>query len=572
MTSLVSLSAEFLDQLYALGVTRAFVSPGSRSTPLVIALARSSISTVVCLDERACAFGALGCAVKSGEPVLVVTTSGTATAELRPALTESYASGAPLIVVTADRPLRLQSVGASQTIDQPSVLRDVTALSISLEFHGGTTAKAARQAAVTLVSTAVSSPRAPAPVHANIHFDEPLLTEGDRDTKQPESLGRTTVVKPSPFFRAAASKEQRQRWFESSGLLLCGRRAGLGSTHIEVLQNQGEWGVIADPFAGSTTAVPGVLHYGDLVLREKAAQELLFPETLVRAGIPAVSRVLSETISRWAQNGTRLISVPVGVGVVDPEQVATEVAWVDLAATVSGLDPVSEGYPRSTVATVLDTLEETVDSLLERELSPSTEMAVARQLYRSLSPSDWLMTAASMPLRLIEWFAGSVVDGPLLHANRGANGIDGTVASFLGAAERVEGLPVLLTGDLSFLYDLTALIHLPRPSRGLILVLDNDGGAIFDHVPHAQWIEESVQERFFVTPHHRDLVRDITGLGIDVERISDVSGLKDLLALARSEFVVAVFESVRKESLAAFRAVSAALTEAVSKTIADLPR
>jgi len=565
MTSLVSLSSNFLEQLYALGVTHAFVSPGSRSTPLAMALASSSFETVVCLDERVGAYGALGCAVALGHPVLVITTSGTATAELRPAVTESFAAGVPLIVVTADRPLRLQSVGASQTIDQPSVLRDVTALSLTLELHGGTLEKTVKQAAVTLVSTAIASPKAPAPVHANIHFDEPLLTQ--RDAGGAQEVAASSAVMPLAFVRGAASKEQRARWFQGEGVVLCGMRSGLSASHVSELTNRAGWGVIADPFAGSATAGSHVLHYGDLVLREQAARNFLLPSTLIRAGVPAASRVVASTIAQWAERGSHVISVPSGVGVVDPEQVASEVAWVDLGQTLAELDQSPAASGAHDLAGSLSALELGVDTLLDRELGPGTDMALARALYRALGPKDWLMTAASMPLRLIEWFAGVTADAPTLHANRGANGIDGTVATFLGAASEVAGLPVLLTGDLSFLYDLTALIHLPRPRRGLILVLDNDGGAIFDHVPHAEWIPDAVQEKFFVTPHHRDLVSDLTGLGVGVERVCDVSGLRDLVRFARGEFVVGVFESERKESLEAFRAITAGVRECVSQTI-----
>ncbi|MHB8191145.1 MAG: 2-succinyl-5-enolpyruvyl-6-hydroxy-3-cyclohexene-1-carboxylic-acid synthase [Ferrimicrobium sp.] len=542
-----SVARRLLLQLYALGVTHALVSPGSRSTPLAFALGEGPIFTTVCLDERAAGFAALGIAAASARPVLVVTTSGTAAAELRPAVTEAFYAGVPLIIVTADRPLRLQGVGAPQTIAQLPIFSGVVTETLQLEVMAQTAAATIDSLALQLVALAIASPRGPLPVHLNLHFEEPLLS--DRLDVY-ESVPLRRMIAPVSVGRGLAQPDTRARWVRGSGWIIAGANAGITPDTADALAETLNWPLIADPRSLVHGSAGNLVRYADLILRHHELRDLVVPERLIRFGVPPASRVVSDTVAHWCRGGSELVTVPPTSWMLDPERVATEVAWVDPEATARAI--VAE-YPSRDMEEppLLVVCDRHLDGYLERRLSavPDTEVATVRRLYHLLGPTDQLVVSSSMPLRYLEWFGGRPTAPTPVWANRGANGIDGVVATYLGSAlGSPNRFTTLLIGDLAFLYDLTALIHLGHPRSGLIVVLDNDGGSIFDFVGHASLIPSATHEQLFATPHGRDLVADCRGLGFDAMTIESAMDLDEVVAEAREHFRIVVLRTDRDRS------------------------
>jgi 2-succinyl-5-enolpyruvyl-6-hydroxy-3-cyclohexene-1-carboxylate synthase len=545
--------ATLVDEWALLGVTDAVICPGSRSTPLVVPLAQR-LRTHVRLDERSAAFYALGLAKATRRPVVILVTSGTAGAELHPAVVEAHQARVPLIVCTADRPPELHHTGASQTIEQERLF-SVEARWIAVP--GVPTAgqeETWRPLAARAVAESLHGPSGPGPVHLNLAFREPL-TEEPADLPPPTERGTTVEEgRPAPV---APGKP-----LEGRGIIVAGGPSFGDADPATVLGFAARlgWPVLADPL--SRCRVEGTIAAADAIVRTQPA----LPDVVVQLGAPWLSKALGEYVAKAAAAGSRIVVIDPWRHRPDPQRVATEFVhadanlWLPAAAAVGApADPEWLASWRS----MEERAQRAIDDVLSSELS---EPAVARVLLGYAAASDaTVVVSASMPIRDLEWYAPAARVPPRVLANRGANGIDGVVSTALGvAAAGTAKRTFAFLGDLAFLHDVSGLVNLPEVPCTFV-VADNGGGGIFSFLPQATALAPESFETLFATPPTSDVGAVARGFGLPVLEVTERSELEPALAaVPPTPALVRVRVPTRTENVAAHDAINQAVRRALN--------
>lgn len=516
-------AATLVDEWVRAGVTDAVVCPGSRSTPLTLALGRRPELTVhVRLDERSAGFFALGLALATGRPSIVCVTSGTAAAELHAAVVEAHHARVPVLVCTADRPPEVHDVGAPQTIEQGGLYASAVRWSFSPGVPLEETAGTWRSLAARAVAEATAGPLGPGPVHLNLAFRDPLV--GDPDTLL---AGRANGA---PWHRVLCGRVHPEivPWPGRRGVIVAGAHAGPPALVLGFSAWTG-WPVLADPRSGARTTHPNVVASADAIAR--AAPADLVPDVVVRLGAAWASKALpaflAEAVTiavdpwwRWEDPGRT-------AGLV---QRADPSDWLEAACRAAPPETPGDWLPAWQRAERL--AQETIDAALADE--GLCEPVVARRLFSALPQYATLVVSSSMPVRDLEWFAPTVPQPPMVLANRGANGIDGVCSTALGVAAAGRGPVVAVVGDLAFFHDLSALVCASdsRPVECTIVVVDNGGGGIFELLPQASALERETFDRFFGTPQAPDVARTAAGLGLPCADVGTPEELEEALAAA----------------------------------------
>jgi 2-succinyl-5-enolpyruvyl-6-hydroxy-3-cyclohexene-1-carboxylate synthase len=522
--------ATLVDTWVAGGLTRAVVAPGSRSTPLALALAADPRVTVsVHHDERSAGFVGLGVGLATGVPAVVLTTSGTAAVEVHPAVVEAHQAGVPLIVCTADRPGHLRDLGAPQTIDQRNLYGVATRAFFDPGVPRGDDASGWRSFA-TGVWHAAGDP--PGPVQVNLAFDEPLVgTAGDLPD------GPVPAARPT---QPAPSAGDVQRLVD----LVAGRRgvivAGGGVSDpdgVTALAAQLGWPVLADARSGCRIPGATTIAHADALLRHPPFAAWARPEVVVRAGSLLASKVVGAWFDGFAASGgvTQVGVTTTGVR-YDPGGSLTEVIAAEpgalAAAVAAGVPAGADPGWLAGWRTADDLAAGVLAGALDRpgDTASCSEPAVARTVARVVGPGAHLVVSSSMPVRDLEWYA-EPRNGVVVHANRGANGIDGVVSTALGVALG-SGVPVaVLVGDVAMVHDTTALVALNRRGVDLtVVVVDNDGGGIFSFLDQARLLDKGLFEELFGTPHGVDLQAVATAMGLPATTVSSPDDLASVLA------------------------------------------
>jgi 2-succinyl-5-enolpyruvyl-6-hydroxy-3-cyclohexene-1-carboxylate synthase len=511
-------SATLVDEWVRRGVSEAVICPGSRSTPLALALARNpGVRTHVRLDERSAGFFALGLAMAGGRPVVLCVTSGTAAAELLPAVVEASHAGRPLIVCTADRPTELHDSGASQTIEQvglfASVVRWATAPGVANDGQAATW----RPLAARTYAEALDGSGGPGPVHLNLAFREPL---GGTPGPLPSGPGPTVVGTRS------GHAEPRISPLSGRGLILVGGQAPRPADPrlVGALADRLGWPVLADPLSGGR--VPGTIAAADAIVRTGPP----LPGTVVLLGAAWLSKAVAGYVREAAGAGARVVVVDPWHRWPDPDRVATEFHRCHPDVWLAAAERDAQRTDDDWLASWRDREERAQRALagvLGRDLN---EPQVARVVHRwAAARGADLFVSASMPLRDLEWFAEPTERPPRVLANRGVNGIDGIVSSALGVAAS-SGAPrtLALLGDLAFLHDVSGLVDVPSVPCTLVVV-DNGGGGIFSFLPQASEVEPPLFEQLFGTPPTTDLGAVARAFGLEVSDVTSLSQLEAAL-------------------------------------------
>ncbi|WP_426572317.1 2-succinyl-5-enolpyruvyl-6-hydroxy-3-cyclohexene-1-carboxylic-acid synthase [Aquihabitans sp. McL0605] len=503
--------ATLVDEWVRGGVTDAVVSPGSRSTPMALALAADErIAVHVHHDERAAGFVALGLGLASGRPAVVLTTSGTAAVELHPAVVEAHQASVPVVVITADRPPELHHVGAPQTVDQVRLFGDAARWFTDPGVPDAVSAGTWRSLAARSIAEATTGPRGPGPVHVNLAFREPLV---GRVGALPEGRPHGAPWHTTEGRRAAVDRFGTARLTElldaDRGVIVAGGGAGDPAVVLSLAAATG-WPVLADPRSGCRIPEPGVIAAFDAILRHESTAAALRPDVVLRLGEPPASKVLGQWL---AASGATEVAVDAHGRWFDAARTAAHVLHADPAAAGQALIHLVGGRTESNAAWTGSwaraeaAAQEAIDTVLARHEAP-TEPGIARAVAAALPPGSTLVVSSSMPVRDLEWFAAPRTDLRVL-ANRGANGIDGVVSTGVGAAlaARSSGAATaVLIGDVALLHDTNALLGLADRGVDLtIVVVDNDGGGIFSFLPQATTLAGDRFEQLFGTPHGVDL-------------------------------------------------------------------
>ena len=515
-------ASALVEGLVGAGLRDVCVAPGSRSTPLVLALAeREGLRRYVHLDERSAAFFALGIGKRTGRPAAVVTTSGTAVANLHPAVLEASRSGAPLLLLTADRPPRLRGTDANQTVHQPGLFGGAVRL-----FHdvGAPSADPAelryvRGLGARAWSAALGRPAGP--VHLNLPFEKPLQPEpgavrqgagaaddGERDrpAAAPAVAATRRTVEPAVGIRLTGRVSGTAR-----GVIVAGPDPDpdrLGPAARELARATG-WPLLADPLSGARfggDAAGTALGAYDLFLRSPSVRDALRPDLVLRFGGPPTSRVLHDYLE-GAEDAHRVVASDQEPW-PDHRAVADEVVRADPATLCGELaDRVVGG--EAGVAGEWGERWHGVERAARRAVvgalgSSPPEGAVLEAVARAAPADATLFVGSSMPVRDLDAF-GAPRDAALrVVGNRGASGIDGSVSTALGAAVAGHGPAVAVIGDLALLHDVNGLRAASAYGIPLVLVvIDNDGGGIFHLLPVRE--HEPHFEPYFGTPHGLEL-------------------------------------------------------------------
>ena len=549
MTDVLALRA-IAQELVEAGVTDVVVCPGSRSTPLALATrAHPGLRVRVLLDERSAGFFALGLARASRRPVAVVVTSGTAVAELLPAVVEASLARVPLVLLTADRPPELRDRGAPQTIDQAGIFGGHVRWATELPLLDGSpeTRRHVRSVIGRAVATARGGPAGP--VHLNIGFREPLIPEG-LGPLEPAAGERegpfTAVVTGPPRLDAAAAGELATRLAGvERGLIVAGPHddPALPAALARLAAATG-YPIVADPLSGVRCGPHDrsfAMSHADHLVRSGPWRDAHTPDLVIRFGATTTSKpmltLLEATMpAQVVVDGDR--------GWSDPAIIPTTFVQADATATADGLADAlvaSRHTPGGTWARGWCDADRAADRALASWLAdveargePFEGLPFA--VMGALLPDGALLWAGnSMPVRdMDDWLPGTArAIRPL--SNRGANGIDGVVSTALGAAAAEVGPVVLVVGDLSFLHDLNALVaaRLHGLSATIVLV-DNDGGGIFSFLPQATADAPAVglpehYEELFGTPHGIDVGPIVAALGGQFADVT-TADLRDALA------------------------------------------
>lgn len=554
--------ATLVDEWARSGVAHAVVSPGSRSTPLALALAADArIDLHVHHDERSAGFMAIGLSLAGWEPVVVLTTSGTAAVELHPAVVEADLAGVPLLVCTADRPPELIDVGAPQAIDQTHLFGRSPRW-----FHAPGVADVAgrgRWRALAARAYEEATGPHPGPVHLNLAFREPLV-------------GVVGELPPARSVEGAAWTWRPPLQAASDPVIgvgedLAGRRgvfvagAGSGDGHLlDTVAKALGWPIMASPQAEVWSLPGAVVPAADAIVRVSERSDLM-PEVVVRLGGGLASRVVGEWIAgsgavEVAASGVGRWNDPHGSAsvILATEPVHLLTAWAD---ELDGVTPVDGGAWRRAWEDAGARAMDAIDEVL-RSQQTATEPGVARDVVGALPAGANLVVSSSMPIRDLEWYVRST--SPLqVHANRGANGIDGVVSTAVGVATASEGPTALLIGDIAFLHDSNGLLGAPKRGVDLVIVvIDNDGGGIFSLLPQADAVDATVFERLYGTPHGLDLVVLASAYGVTATAVDHVAPAVTE-ALDAGGIHVLVVRSERAANAAVHRHLTAAVAQAV---------
>ena len=575
-----ALASAMSEELARCGLRQAVISPGSRSTPLALALWREpAIEVTVIVDERSAGFFALGAAQAARSPVAVLCTSGTAAANLHPAVCEADQSAVPLIVLTADRPPELRDIGAGQTIDQVKLYGSAVRWFCEVGTHEADDPGLLhfRSVACRAFSTSLGDPR-PGPVHLNVPWRDPLGPEpgsGDVTAATPLALegragGRplTTVppgapLPPEQLIDAVAERVRAT----GRGLIVAGRMPDASaSAAIAELAGATGFPILAEPtsqlrFGGHDRSL--VISAYEPIARGRP--EALAPELILRFGEMPTCKPLRQWLAGLTE-GAQLAVDPLH-GWNEPTRIAGAIVRArpaQLAAAVSARvgERREEGWARLWLAAA-EAAGGAISAELAR-LDQPTEPGLHAALGDAYSEGELVYTASSMPIRDQEAFLGTGDAEVLFLANRGANGIDGLVSSGIGAAQASGRPTVIVTGDLGLLHDVGALAALSDLEAVRVVVINNDGGGIFDFLPQAAQLDRDEFEALLGTPRGVDGARAAEMFGLPHRLLGVLDELPDALAAGTGLIEVRVD---RAENVALHRAIADAAVSAVERAV-----
>ena len=522
--------ATLVDEWLHCGVRHAVVSPGSRSTPIALEIAnRQEIEMHIFHDERSAAFAALGIAKASGVPAILVCSSGTEAVEFHPAVVEAHHSETPILICTADRPAELQGVGAPQTIDQQNLYGVAIRKFVNAEVADDSESHTWRHIARDLFATSLGDVQGP--VHLNLRFREPLM--GFATNLPPRSANDAVITKKVALPSSRSLRKLNKALESENGLIIAGPENYRVESILRLAETLG-WPIIADPRSGTRVPNKLVVAGADAILRDEDFSKRLRPDVVLRFGTLPASKVVNSWLSGSGANQVVITTTP---SLTDPDRQCSLHIVSDIDELCAGLVSVhSKESIRNRSLSWLDkwiAAEDSAQKAINAALADEpglTEPGVARAIYALVPEASHLVVSSSMPIRDVEWF-GAPRNGLRVHANRGANGIDGVVSTAVGVALATRQPTTLLIGDIALLHDVNGLINLASRKIDLrIVVIDNNGGGIFSFLPQAQTLDEAKFEKIFGTPHDANIKMLAQAHQINTHELTNISDLAEVLS------------------------------------------
>ena len=548
-----------IEELVRNGIDYFVISPGSRSTPLTVAVARHpQAQKMICLDERGAAFHAIGYARATGKPAVLVCTSGSAAANYFPGVIESAIDNVPMIILSADRPPELRQTGANQTIHQVGLYGDYPQWQFDLPCP---TAEIDPKFVLTTIDLAVSRSQQSSGgvVHLNCMFREPLAPT-DAPVDIPSSLVQWHQSQ-APYTRyvrkltipAELEIQPLINIIEHTnrGVLVVGQlKSSVEIEAVSRLAAQLNWAVLADIQSGLRLSdnLPNLIHYFDLLLLTDRSALLSEIDTVIQIG----TRIVSARWLKWLETHppANYVAIMNDAERHDPSHLVSLRLESDLVAICDSLakrlrQRLAQDLaplPTSTWAQELRSASDTIGVWVDKFLKTPhlTEPSIARTISQLISAQHGLWVANSMPIRDLDMHGVSDGGDTRIGANRGASGIEGTIAAATGFAAGLQAPVTAIIGDLSSLHDLNSLELLRRNSQQVIVVIvNNDGGGIFSFLPIAK--SNQVFDTYFGTPHGLDFSYAAAMFGIDyyhpLDRLEFTQCYIQALANSRSTII-----------------------------------
>lgn len=550
-----------VDSLVQLGATTFVLSPGGRSAPLALALSeREDINLQVHADERGAAFFAIGAAKASGKPTVLVCTSGSAVANYLPAIVEACYAELPLIILTADRPLKFFGRGANQTIDQRGIFSNFTCWDHDFE-EAEANPEAIINIATKAYAEASTSPRGP--VHLNCRFHRPIFTDST-DSNMPESLA-TELSKALPTESAKLpvtdAKALRSLVVNSKKTVIIVGELPTAFPSKDFLQIS-KIPMLADVLSNLRSLKNSsnlFSHYSLYLASEKMRKELK-PDLIVHIGGRLVGEAsgTSPLFAYIEESEATHVVINSSPSLYDPLGTVDIQLHSDISEALRIINESS--LQASPLLEKIATCEEKTQSVISKADPSMKEWRVVSQVTESLPANSALFSSSSFVVRELDAVTGALADNIFVACNRGASGIDGNIASAIGFAQASKRDTTLLIGDLAFLHDLNSLYlarYLQTPFR--IVLLNNNGGAIFKMLPEQKFIPKF--NELFTAEHGLKFKASAEQFGFNYSSPSSTKELESALtSKAENPTLIEVFTSDATEAL---KELSSKVTEAI---------
>jgi len=561
----------FVRELVSVGVKYACISPGSRNTPLTLAFANNqNIKKFVNIDERSNGFFALGLAMSSKTPVVLVCTSGTATAEFYPAIIEAYQQRVPLIVCTADRPPELLDCGANQTINQTNIYKNHIRWFFDVGLPSPSVRGIKHIKAIARRAIYESTIRSKGPVHLNFPFRKPFEPESYTDEVENDilELSNSVLNNKNEFFREEEKNLMSGKWFKkiinhlknkSKGLMIVGPEV-YNHNFLEKCQALSQklgYPVLAD---GASQLRFGKHDKGNLItnfdgfLRSDSFSKKYQPDLILHFGRTITSKALDTYLEKW--NAARFMINEFGDWFDPSNKSAASLAckpYVFCETTLKLLE--REIIPERSanwLKIFLDTdrkVQQIKSEVIEKARFPN-ESRIINELLRLIPDDSQIMLSNSMPIRDFDYFASTMNKDIIIYHNRGASGIDGIISTALGIMVGNRKPTVLLIGDLAFYYDLNGLLAAKKYNIPLVIILiNNNGGGIFKVLPISNY--KKFFKKYFIASHNLDFKPFVEGYGGNYNLIKSWNHFRQIFpkSLAKKNFSVLEIKTNASTSL-----------------------
>jgi 2-succinyl-5-enolpyruvyl-6-hydroxy-3-cyclohexene-1-carboxylate synthase len=559
--SLTAYLAAFVVELVQTGIKDVVVSPGSRSTPMAMVMAEHpELNIHIHVDERSAAFFALGIAKATNKPVAILCTSGTAAANYFPAIIEARYSRVPLLVLTADRPHELREVGAPQAIDQIHLYGQHVKWFADMALPENSNELIRYARTVGARAAAIASQAPAGPVHLNFPFREPLIPKLDEEIfelkERPKGYvqvrnGELTISEDE--FREISQKLNGYK----KGIIVCGNIAdNKFAQAVTELSTALKFPVLADPLSQLRSGLhplENIVEAYDTFLRNEDAKEYLKPDVILRFGAMPVSKAL--TIFLKENHQAEQFVIDGAGGWRDPATLSTEMIFCNeiiFCEQLSGLTEPKESTEFLEKWREMNELTKANMALI-KDSQMLSEGRLFYQIAEMLPEEATLFVGNSMPIRDLDSFFLNNHKSIKVMANRGANGIDGTVSTALGSALYSQALYLVL-GDLTFFHDLNGMIAAKLYGIDIrIIVVNNNGGGIFSFLPQSQSPKNF--ELLFGTPLNLEFEHAVTMFNGNYTKVTDWDHFRELMKQSSDVKGLNVYEVItnRDSNLAQHR-------------------
>lgn len=521
----------FVDELARSGLTAVCAAPGSRHTPLMLAFANhDNIKVYSHLDERSASFFALGMALASEKPVALVCTSGTAGANMYPAIIEAHQSRVPLIVITADRPHELRHSGANQTIDQIKMFGDFALWFVDMQLPEANPPAIAFRNLRTTANRAYATANGlrKGVVHLNFPFRKPLeptAVEGDVVEIEMDIHQHTKMYigqsYPQPHYKTQGQPDFLEAFALPNGIVVGGMSAGRDSFYepndMVIFAQKYKYPYLGDALSDTRFGQSNVIGGYETFLQNK--RNILKPDVVVRFGNLPLSKWLNQFIAEC--NPTYYIHFSPSGEWADDQHIVTHL--INAEFSVRMLESIERESPMQNQYAEIESITwETIDQ--EIETGAYFDGAIVYDVVDLMPDQSTLFAGNSLPIRHLDQFGKPQQKRIYTYANRGASGIDGNISTALGAgAARPDKPLVAIIGDVTFYHDMNGLLAVQRCGVPVtIVLLNNDGGGIFNRLPIRAYDPHFTD--YFVTPH-----------GLDFSHAAKLYGLNYVAIDARPE-------------------------------------